>query len=1115
MLAKDLIDRLEQLELLDRDIIEALRDQLQQSGARVTPEQVAKLLVDNGQLTTYQATKLIGDLRAHQYEEPVAAEAVDDNLIAGMDDDPFDDSAPVAEAIVEGDVVEAVPVEAVPVQGGYDASADAAGIGALPPSDRPRRKSIEDKKSVWDSFKVYGFVGIIVGLLLLILALKFVIGREDEQTVYNRADEFYSSGSYEEAQQAFIDYLDVYGDETQYSSAARVKVAMTELYKAAQFKQQPERAVQVAKEKLPPVAEEPGMNDERGNLAGLLVEVAENITSVADNAEETERKRELLVVLKEHYELLDDPLYMSSTMKANLAPRLEIIEEDRARVKRDIQRNIDLDASESEMQTALESKNTKKAYDVRTTLLDSFPELHDNDRLMTLIRRASDIQQTLVEPAVKLPKLADGNRDKRDEQLVVLTTLNGRPAPRLKNETFYLRTGGSILAFNGSDGSLRWRNFVGYAKDLPPVRIDGDDGVLLSDSQAFEVVRVSGDDGRDVWRSVIGEPFLEPISNRSGVYVTAPSGHLFLLDTEVGDVKWGIRYPQTVDSGPGRDESTGRLYQAGGHSNLYVLDGRNGDCTESFYIGHGPGTVIVPPIALLGHVFVIENATADIAKVHVLRINDEPDENGNTLSIAQPPFRLVGNVRVTPEIDERKVIILTDRGEVTVLDIEVTAEGRQVEDVASLPAFYDSPTETQMAVDGTSMWIAGKRIGRYDLQYSRERVVRRWSEHELDTFVGRPYVVGDVLIHARRLRDSEAVRVSAAEPDTGKDIWRTDVGVPIADIRPAPGGKSFHAFTSGASLFELDQAAVTSGTTKKPLEDPGAESVGIRYKNPVDLPDGRMVMLDVAGGDKLLLYDPKRPSEKLREVTMQLPAGAPDGGMVFGGGGMFLTLDSGRAVLVNPVTGGLIATPFQPASQPGKIVQWTRPQITPDDADQVIVADDRKKIYRLRLGPQLRELASSDLPQPLLGPAAIVGANYVATYAADTTDHLVGYSTSRVDGVFDRPLNTRCVWGPVRLDDNRGLLMTSENRLIGFDAGGNEVFATELPEDMPVGDPVVVDGRLLITMSGGNVVAVDPQSGAVAGRIEIGQPLSAAPLSIGNKLLVPGAEGVLYIVDAP
>ena len=86
MLANELIDRLERLGLLDQEIIEALREQLEQSGTRITPEAVAKLLVDNGQLTHFQATKLIGELRSGEYEEPVAASTDDADLTAGIDE---------------------------------------------------------------------------------------------------------------------------------------------------------------------------------------------------------------------------------------------------------------------------------------------------------------------------------------------------------------------------------------------------------------------------------------------------------------------------------------------------------------------------------------------------------------------------------------------------------------------------------------------------------------------------------------------------------------------------------------------------------------------------------------------------------------------------------------------------------------------------------------------------------------------------------------------------------------------------------------------------------------------------------------------------------------------
>src|SRR6056297_917623 len=110
MLAKELIDRLERLALLDQEIIEALREQLDQAGARVTPEAVAKLLVDNGQLTNYQASKLIGELRSSQYQEPAAkpaeAAANDDLGIAVEEGE-------TAVEVVDGDdeVYDAEPVE--------------------------------------------------------------------------------------------------------------------------------------------------------------------------------------------------------------------------------------------------------------------------------------------------------------------------------------------------------------------------------------------------------------------------------------------------------------------------------------------------------------------------------------------------------------------------------------------------------------------------------------------------------------------------------------------------------------------------------------------------------------------------------------------------------------------------------------------------------------------------------------------------------------------------------------------------------------------------------------------------------------------------------------------
>lgn len=65
-----------------------------------------------------------------------------------------------------------------------------------------------------------------------------------------------------------------------------------------------------------------------------------------------------------------------------------------------------------------------------------------------------------------------------------------------------------------------------------------------------------------------------------------------------------------------------RLYVVGDHSNLYVLNSRDGSCVESYYLGHESQTISVPPVPLLGHLFIIENAGLNYANVHVLRVDD-------------------------------------------------------------------------------------------------------------------------------------------------------------------------------------------------------------------------------------------------------------------------------------------------------------------------------------------------------------------------------------------------------------------------------------------------------------------------------------------------------------
>ncbi len=1128
MLANDLLDRLERLGLLDQEIIEALREQLSQSGARVTPEKIAQLLVENGQLTRFQATKLIGELRSDQYplpSEPASDEPPDAEELELVD--AMEDSDEIAEAVEEPEAVwvDAQPVDESASASHYarpDQSIDSSLDSADEVATRPRRVNKSKKKrdettSIWDSFKIYGVAGIVVLLALFGGLLFFILSKGNADEVIAHANQAYNQQSYAAAEKEYGSFLDSFGQNHSHSSTARTRLTMSQLYQIAGYTD-PVKAVDAAEELLPKIEHEQGMEDERNNLAALLVDVADNIARAAASSPDTEEKQRLLAELDRQIRLTENPLYVTASARQALSSKMLGISESRARVQRDINRNLRLDESVASMQAALKENRTKDTYDTRTQLLREYPELRSNPRLVTLVQTASEIQQTLVKPAANLPAVDTSPLASDAVKNVVLTNRTGSAVPGLRDEVIYIRAHGSVLAFSAADGKLRWRRYVGYGQNHAPVAIDesGLAGVLLSDADALEVQRSESDTGGVRWRASIDEPFSQPVTHRDDIYVSTQSGRVISLDSETGDARWATMIPQSLEQSPGVNDRAGKLYLPGNHSNLYVLDQRNGKCLESFYLGHAAGTVAVPPLALQGgdggHVFVFENAGVDFAWMHVLKC----DPSGTGLRVAQPPFRLVGNVTVDPIlILGRRLIVLTDRAEITVFDIEQTAAtADQVSSVAQQVASYDSATNAQMAVGRNQMWVSGTRIGRYELQVSTGRVARDWVINEGDSFIGKPQALDEAIFHARVLRGTSGVRVTAADPKTGRPFWQNDVGVPVALLTPVPGEKTFHAITTQAALFELNAEALAEGATSGPIENPGGKGVAMRFEHPSRIDDSRAVLLNQETGGQLCVYDPSRSREKLRLITLSLPAGKAAGNGLIAGDGFFLPLDSGRIVLMRWQTGGQLGSPFQPPSKPNESVRWSSAVTLPSDPDQVLIADSRKKLYRLRVGEQIRELASADLEQPLLGPVTIVGETLFATMAGPAADFLISFDSGSLDAQSKRLLDGRVTWGPYTSGEMI-VLQTDDGQLRGFSAAGEPSFSIPLPAGKLIQGLSQTDDTLIVTGRPGWIVAVGKSDGQLLGKTNLHQPLSAPPLPIGKRLLVPGMEGIVYITEIP
>ncbi len=212
MSAKQFIDKLEALGLLSPDILDELRRQVEDSKARITAGTLARLLVDNGHLTKFQATKLISEMSAAAPDRRTAeaAAAADDDLLdiapetpkankaVILDDD--DDGGSSADEVVEVDVVEddddvvaavevvdddeevaaveVVQAEPVAAKESKRSSKritkiESTGVKrpkeAKPRSKRPLNPPSRPGDNPWESHRILS-VGVVLGLLLVFAA---------------------------------------------------------------------------------------------------------------------------------------------------------------------------------------------------------------------------------------------------------------------------------------------------------------------------------------------------------------------------------------------------------------------------------------------------------------------------------------------------------------------------------------------------------------------------------------------------------------------------------------------------------------------------------------------------------------------------------------------------------------------------------------------------------------------------------------------------------------------------------------------------------------------------------------------------------------------------------
>ena len=1136
MSASQFIQMLESKGLLDPESILELQKMVEQSKVRVTPEALARILVENGQLTRFQATKLVTELKELQEAQANnKAASSASNAQKKSDNDSVEDLLPTDDVevvdvvdVVE-EVIEAPLVDVVEVTQQASSSAGKSKSRKSKSVDSFADESLKDvamakapvvkskpEKSPWESFGIIGMGFIVLLLLTLLVPLYIWFSAGNAKEAWEIADSFYKNRDYERASKQFEKFAaDFPTDEN--ASLAKVKATMSKVREASEKNADPSVGLKAAQEELPKIVNEAGMSNMRVEITDVLLRIAEKFIARADNTAGIEDRKNLVAAMNQQMDLIRDPRYVGTQERTQNELRIRRIEEDQQRVVREIQQSQDLDSTVASMTTTLGEKDVNKTYELRKDLVKKYPVLDQNSKLRDLMLQATEIQKGLVAKSNAVPMIQDSVTSLA-APTALLTSRVGNPIDSNPEDIAFLRVKGSVVAIAVADGRVVWRKFMGRDWTGEPKRLaaTADSDTIVSVASRGTVSRLAAKDGSVVWESKFPETIHEPSIDGDDVFVTTTGGSIHCLDAISGQPRWSKKIPQPIDVTTGGAPGKRKRYLVGNHSNLYVLSRGNGECDEVVYIGHNPGTIAVPPIWVLNQLILFENAGPDHSLMKVYSTNDD----GTELKQAQAPVRFKGHVVVEPQVEGRRLAVATNLGEIAILDVEVTNPKDKVFKMVNLVSNESVPKATWPLMSGTDLWLASNRLAYFQIQITGQKLNSIWLKEDLDEFTARPMKLGDVILHSRVVRGNSGVRVAAINPKTGDAYWEADIGSPVAALSPSPQG--IVAVTSQAATFNVaDDAFASDNASLKAtmsIENMGRNQRSMTFANPVPLADGRSLLLNSAQGSQMLLIDPARKTNSTSKlVVLDLAGSFPSAESITVGNSILVPLENAQLVLLDPENGKQIGTAFQPTISAGERPVWVNPVLL-SDKQSVVIADQRRNLYKLSTGKQLRLLNAQPLERGIKGRIDVINDVAVGLSPGPSGDFLDFYECGEFKKISSLNFEGRFAWGPYAVANSNqsiGLALSDIEGLVAFSSEGKLLWSQPMPQTVLIGKPIFDESDILLASTTGELIRVSATDGKLIAKTTAGEPISGTPLITPKGLLVPGDEGTLLRVSLP
>ncbi len=1123
MTTEEFIDILEQRQLVSASIVRQLREKTGKGERRITARSLLKYLVKKELLTRSQAKQLL--------ETTLTVSPSAESSILGiipLPEVPAERSLkrPSNEPPREEEIPTLVPVDAgskpslskedrerveredelASISGFVSASLDAADEPITAPSESrgEKRGKRRGKENEFDSpLLLLGGGGLIV-LVLAGIIIGYLLSREDADAVLAEAAEYYDGGSYTQAINQYDRFVTHFPRHPEISTA-KVRLGLAKIWKATSGTSQYSDALTTTKQVLDEIEDEREFESAKRDLSSRLPAIAQGLAEQAEQATDPEEIARLVAESKEALSLCNNTKFIPSTFRDDVV--INEIMETLDRVERTQEQKAKLAQGLQNIQQAIDAHDTAQAYAIQKQLIEENPGLLNDESLAEKVREISAAEQEVVK---FMAEAKPAETSPRPNNVVAELALAGRRGPAANVEgTVAVRVDGAVYALDVSDGKLLWRQFAGLGPNLPPVALpDGD--LLVVDARHHDLLRVEVATGKLVWRQTFDGPILPPVIADSRLLVTEPSGKLHVLEAASGECIGYVQFGQPLPVASVVAPRGHCIYVVGDHSSVYTLGSEDYACLGVFFLGHGAGSVAVPPVTVLDKVVVAENSGLETGYLRVLARTD--DERIASIDTSR---RLEGLVTTPLLVEGRRLVALTTLGQATVYEVGSGSGDDSLTQLATREAESGPPIARFGLLLKGHVWSAGNQLNKLAVLPTGNRLPVRDIDRDYggDTFDYPLQTVDDVLIHVRRPWGQAGAIVAAMEAESGKALWETELAVPLAGAPAIDAfGPRISAITASGAAYLLDRQAMAervqdeaqrlvSTTTLPPL----AESA--------DLGQGRLAVSST-GAKFVFHFRPDAPRSPLTAIRLPAPLSCPP---VAWEGAFVAPTRVGQVYLYDDESAKQIGSPFQPPLAAEGQYEWVTPAVYgSDDNSRLVLSDGLAKIYLLR---------RADQPEPNLQAEteAKVGSSPLATrlavagdtvYAGTKDGELVRFSLPRLDRQSPVELGAAIVWGPFGLGD-RVLLTTAKDELISIDGAGQISWRQPLTHGQPCGQPLADgDGALILWRQGG-LSRIAGNDGAESAHLELEQPVAAGPVAFGNRLILASSDGALLVVDRP